>query len=155
MAGTRRWRSPCGLAMAWRQRPGHGAVRAGMDRPAFKGEQGGGEGVPLRSKTAGCDMGSAMVAVRRQRHRPGGAVGAARLVRARRVAPGEWGREAVRRKWGRGPQRTGTGRPKPDSACGTAANGRPAWRPRRDAVRVGARSGAGSNGPIPLRLVQL
>jgi hypothetical protein len=39
--------------------------------------------------------------------------------------------------------------------CGTAAHGWPAWRPRRDVVHVGARSGAGSAGPISLRPVQL
>jgi hypothetical protein len=67
-------------------------------------------------------MGSGLAAVRRQRHRP---VGATWPWRARRVVPGEWGREAVRRKWGRGPRRAGTGGPKPASACGTAAHGRP------------------------------
>jgi hypothetical protein len=109
----------------------------------------------LRSKAAGHGMGNGMDTVRLQRHGPGGAVGAARPVRARRVAPGEWGTEAVRRKWGRGPRRAGTGGAKPASACGTAAHGRPAWRPRRDAVHVIARSGVESTGPIPLRHVQL
>jgi hypothetical protein len=154
MAGTGRWSSQCGLAMARRQRPGHGAVRAVVDRPAFKGEHGGGEGVPLRSKAAGRGMGSAMATVWRQRHRSGGAVAAARPVHGRRVAPGDWGREAVRRKWGRGPRHAGTGGPKPASACSTAAHVRPAWPPRRDTVRAGARSRAGSTGPIPLRPVQ-
>jgi hypothetical protein len=48
-----------------------------------------------------------------------------------------------------------SGGPKPASACGTEAHGRPAWRPHRDVVRVGARSGAGSASPISLRPVQL
>jgi hypothetical protein len=48
-----------------------------------------------------------------------------------------------------------TGGPRPVSACGTAVDGRPAWHPCRDAARVGARSGAGSVGPIPLRPLQL
>jgi hypothetical protein len=48
-----------------------------------------------------------------------------------------------------------SGGPKPAAACGTAAHGRPAWRLRRDVVRVGTRSGAGSAGPISLRPVQL
>jgi hypothetical protein len=129
MAGTGRWSSPCGLAMARRKRPGHGAVRVGVDQPAFKGEQGGGEGVPLRSKAAGHGMGNGMATVRQQRHRPGGAVGAARPVRARCVALGEWGREAV--------QRSGEG---VHGACEPADRSRPqrAVRQRTGSLR-GAR----------------
>jgi hypothetical protein len=81
---------------------------------------------------------------------------------ARSARPGHGARGTWRPGSGRGGRRDArevhsapSGGPKPASACGTAAHGRPAWRPRRDVVHVSARSGAGSASPISLRPVQL
>jgi hypothetical protein len=108
--------------MTQRQRPGYGAVRAGVGRPAFKGEQGGGGGVSLRATAKGSQYGQDVATVRRRCQR---SVGAAWPWRARRMAPGEWGREAVRRKGSTARDLAGQSRPRRAVWRGTAA-GRPA-----------------------------
>jgi hypothetical protein len=68
----------------------------------------------------------------RRRRSRSGAVGAAWPWRAQRMAPREWGREAVRHK---GVHSARTGGPRPASACGTAVTGGRARRRERTESR--------------------